>query len=234
MTPIHAAPPATASRIRRVPSYVRAIAGMLGRDIVPFLRMWLPIRQRVRGWLRGPDALLLFRLARRGPGTGGIVEIGSAWGKSTICLASGSRLAGREIVTAIDPHTGDAWFLDEVGAQRIDSFAEFSANVERAGCREWVKPIVKTSEAAALEPAEPVRLLFIDGLHTYEAVQQDIADWVPRVVPGGVVIFDDYDNTAPGVGVKRAVDDLLRTGLVDPTLRRGFNLVWTVRPSHSD
>jgi predicted O-methyltransferase YrrM len=135
-------------------------------------------------------------------------------------------------VTAIDPHTGDSWYLDEIGEGRIDSFAEFTANIERAGLGEWVTPIVMTSEAAAVElPAKPIRMLFIDGLHTLEGVQRDIDDWVPRVRDGGFVVFDDYDNAAEGVGVRSAVDRLLQSGLVDPTLRRGFNLVWTTRLS---
>jgi hypothetical protein len=54
------------------------------------------------------------------------------------------------------------------------------------------------------------------------------------VVPGGVVAFDDYDNTAEDVGVRVAVDRLLGSGLVAPALRRGFNLVWTYRVASPD
>ena len=229
MTSIEAAAPSNLARLRRIPGYARAVAAMVNTDLPAFMRVWLPVRGRVRGWLRAPDAMLLYRCARRGPGSGQIVEIGSAWGKSTICLAAGSRAVGREKVKAIDPHTGDAWYLDAEGVGPIDSFEEFQANLEAAGCRDWVQPVVMTSEDAAREPASPIRLLFIDGLHTYEAVQRDIADWVPRLIPGGLVVFDDYDNAAPGVGVRMAVDELLRSGLVEPTLRRAFNLVWTVR-----
>jgi hypothetical protein len=186
--------------------------------------------RHARGWLRFPDGFLLFRLAKARPLDGEIVEIGSAWGRSTICLGAGARSSARERVSAIDPHTGDSWFLQDIGAGRIDSFAEFSANIERAGLSDWVEPIVKTSEAAAQEfPQAPIRLLFVDGLHTLEGVERDIADWVPRVRNGGVIVFDDYDNTADGVGVRMAVDRLLASGLVEPTLRRGFNLVWTRR-----
>ena len=133
-------------------------------------------------------------------------------------------------MTAIDPHTGDAWFLNDEGVGSIDSFAEFSRNVAGACLVAWVTPLVMTSETAAAEPSPPrVRLLFIDGSHTFEGVQRDIDDWIPRVPAGGIIVFDDYDNTADGVGVRRAVDGLLASGSVEPVLRRSFNLVWMYR-----
>lgn len=223
-----AAPPA--GRLARVPSYLRALAAMLRPSLLSFLLVWILHVRTTRGWLRIPDGFLLYRLARDGPVEGSIVEIGSAWGRSTLCLGAGARSADRERVVAIDPHTGDAWFLEEAGVHQIDSFAEFTANIEGAGLGDWVQPMVMTSEAAARDvPPAPIRLLFIDGLHTLDGVQRDITDWVPRVRDGGVIVFDDYDNVADGVGVRTAVDRLLASGLVDPKLRRAFNLVWTYR-----
>ena len=220
----------SASRLARVPSYLRALSAMIRPSLLPFLPVWLDHVRSTRGWLRIPDGYLLFRLARNGPTEGSIVEIGSAWGRSTLCLAAGSRSANRERVVAIDPHTGDAWFLEDAGVPQIDSFGEFSANIHSAGLGDWVEPMVMTSETAARDvPPAPIRLLFIDGLHTLDGVERDIADWVPRVRDGGVIVFDDYDNVAEGVGVRTAVDRLLVSGLVEPKLRRAFNLVWTYR-----
>jgi hypothetical protein len=222
-------------RAIRIPAYGLSLVALIRPDAVRFLPIWLRHVRHVRGWLRLPDAFLLFRLARARRAAGAVVEIGSAWGRSTICLAAGSRSVRGERILAIDPHTGDDWFLEETGQERIDSLAEFQANVDGAGLHDWVTPLVMTSEQAARErPARPIRLLFIDGLHTLEGVERDIADWVPRVVPGGVVAFDDYDNTAEGVGVRVAVDRLLGSGLVAPALRRGFNLVWTYRVASPD
>jgi predicted O-methyltransferase YrrM len=224
------APTPVLSRVARIPSYIRAIVGMLRPSFISFFRVWMRDTRHTRGWLRIPDGYLLYRLARDPTSSGDVVEIGSAWGRSTICLAAGSRSVEGRPVVAIDPHTGDTWFLEESGLDRIDSFTEFSSNVARAGLSDWVAPMVMTSEAAAAEfPDGPIRLLFIDGLHTLEGVERDIDDWVPRVAEGGVIVFDDYDNVADGVGVREAVDRLLASGMVDPHLRRAFNLVWTYR-----
>jgi predicted O-methyltransferase YrrM len=217
------------ARVRRLPRYLFAMRLLAHRDIRDFASIWMAHGRRARGWLRLPDAMLLYGLARRGPGHGAIAEIGSACGRSTICLAAGSMAAHREVVTAIDPHTGDAWFLEDEGLPAIDSFAEFSRNIANAGLAPYTNALVSTSDDASVSFRSPIRLLFIDGLHTLTAVRRDIDNWVPRVVSGGVIVFDDYDNKSPGVGVRTAVNELLESGLVRPRLERGFNLVWTVR-----
>ena len=53
------------------------------------------------------------------------------------------------------------------------------------------------------ESAEKVNkkidVLFIDGDHTYEGCKADIDVWSKWVVPGGVMLFHDADETSPGV-----------------------------------
>jgi predicted O-methyltransferase YrrM len=232
--------------LRHLPQHAITLLRSVPRDGLDFVRLWLRIRRSVPGWLGGEDARLLYRLARRGPGRGAVVEIGSAWGRSTIVLAHGSKQAGREKVVAIDPHTGDPRYLDAdarqaappsaaaAGAlqlppdsQEFSSLPAFQANVRQFGVDDWVVPVVAPStEAARTLPATPIRLLFIDGLHSYEGVHADIADWLPRVISRGIVVFDDYFNDKPEVGVRAAVDELRASGAVDPKLGRGGTLVW--------
>ena len=223
-----------------------------------FVTLWSRVQNSVPGWLEPSDARLLYTLARRGPGDGAIVEIGSAWGRSTIILATGSKRARREKVHAIDPHTGQGqsaqsrppeedwyprrsrglhtkfkapetlWYLEREFLAEKGSLPGFEHNIRRFGVEDWVIPVVALSgDAAGSLDTGPIRLLYIDGLHTYEGVKADIADWTPRVAPGGIVVFDDYYKE--GVGVRRAVDELLGSGTVEPTLRRAHQLVWTVK-----
>ncbi len=230
LEPIAVRPRAYGQRLGRLPLFIRSLAQCMRPSFVSFARLWAKASPTVRGWLRAPDAYLLYQLARGGPASGQIVEIGSAWGRSTIALAAGTRAARRERVIAIDPHGGDDWYLAEHDLARESSLAEFRDNIKRFGVDQWVDEVVMTSQAAAGVVAnEPIRLLFIDGLHTYEGVRSDIETWVPRVVEGGVVVFDDYDNHDPGVGVQRAVDELLASDLVDGHLRKRFNLCWAYR-----
>jgi hypothetical protein len=158
-----------------------------------------------------------------------------------VFLGAGSKHARREPVHTIDPHTGDPWFLRgetkplplegsyAVTTKEFDSATGLMHTVEAFSLKDWVVPIIDTSEnAASYLETGPIRLLFVDGLHTYEAVRTDIENWVPRVARGGVIIFDDYHNPATP-GVTRAVDELLASGQVEPDLHTSYALSWCTK-----
>jgi len=65
----------------------------------------------VPGWLGDEEALALYELARGCTGRGAIVELGSWRGRSTICLALGSKDGSGVPVIAVDRHT-DKTFVD--------------------------------------------------------------------------------------------------------------------------
>jgi spore maturation protein CgeB len=55
-----------------------------------------------------------------------------------------------------------------------------------------------------------IDLLFIDGDHHYEVVREDIANWVPKVRPGGTVVFHDYTPTPLHMKVQPHLADVCR------------------------
>lgn len=228
--------------VRQLPRFGRILLQSLRAEGVGFVGLWPFVASTVPGWCTGPDARQLYAFAHHGPGAGAIVEIGSAWGRSTVFLARGSKQAGREPVHAIDPHTGDPTYregdsprpphLDTPAYRGADASARgsligFRHTLRRFRVDDWVIPVVATSTAAAKTlDTRPIRLLFIDGLHSYEGVSADIADWVPRVIPGGIIVFDDYFSDGEGYGVKRAVDALIASGAVGPIQGRGIQHIW--------
>lgn len=233
-------------RLHRVPDLAGVAVQSLCTERLGFLRLVYGAWTQIPGWLDPTDAHLLYSLAHHGPGAGAIVEIGSAWGKSTVFLARGSKDAKRERVYAIDPHTGDSRLLAGIAhrpagldapeyrlsaeSAEYSTLPGFQHTLRRFEVDDWVIPVVATSVEATAVETGPVRLLYIDGLHTYAGVKQDIEYWVPRLQPGGVVVFDDYFNAAPDVGVRRAVDEAVASGLVGPLHSRGAKvLVWTLK-----
>jgi predicted O-methyltransferase YrrM len=133
---------------------------------------------QVRGWLADEEALALYDLARSCTGRGVIVELGSWRGRSTICLALGSRAGAGSEVVAVDRHTDQ-------------TFVDFTQNIEQAGVADLVRPIRSLSHDAAYGFDEPIELLFIDASHTYEDAWLDFQLWVPKVVEDGIVAMHD-------------------------------------------
>lgn len=158
------------------------------------------LAEDVEGWLSAGEARLLYSLARECSGKGGIVEIGSWKGKSTIILANGSRQGARGRVYAVDPHTGSEEHVLIYG--KVDTYGEFLANLRKAGVEDMVVPIRKTSVEAAADFRLPVELIFIDGAHDFASVKNDFEAWFPLLADGGKVVFHDTYWEGPGRFVK--------------------------------
>jgi len=75
-----------------------------------------------------------------------------------------------------------------------------------------VIPVNSSSEKAAQmwneKIKKPVRLLFIDGDHSYEGVKKDFELWSGLVIEGGIIGFHDYMSKGYP-DVTRFVDELL-------------------------
>ncbi len=175
-----------------------------GKRLSPFRQVKATI-ERVDGWLTESEIKYLYSLACRGPGQGALVEIGSWKGKSTILLATGSRASGREKIYAIDHHKGGP-DQDQLGYEGVNTEAEFRQNIKAAGIEDHVIPMVMKSDEAVRGWEKPIRLLWIDGDHHYEAVKNDFLLWEPYVVTGGVIAFHD---TYAWEGPRRVVEEYI-------------------------
>jgi len=163
------------------------------------------VLSRIQGWLSYHEGLYLYALAAAGPGKGEIVEIGSWKGKSTVILAQGSKRGNREKVHAIDPHQGGS-DQEAYGYKNVNSEMEFWSNLEREQVTDYVIPLVMKSEEAVTGWSKPIRLLWIDGDHSYEAIKKDFLLWEPFVVPGGIIALHD---TYAWEGPKKVVEEII-------------------------
>lgn len=142
---------------------------------------------------------------------GDVVEIGSWQGYSTSFLASAVRDSGNGMLYAIDHFRGNVGKEDRyrVGTDDLsDLRANFERNMRQLGLRDHLTLLDMPNEQAVKRLAgRNVRFLFIDGDHTREGVQKDIGLFFPHLLPGAIVVFDDFAARFPGV--VEATDELL-------------------------
>lgn len=149
---------------------------------------------RINGWLTPREGRFLRdAAAAAGPGAH-IVEIGSFFGRSTLCLAAG--LGPGSSITSVDLHIGSPKHTHLLGC--TDTWPHFLVNLERAGVRDRVRALRISSVEAAAQVPGPIDFLFIDGSHEYEDVRRDYEEWAPKVRAGGCIAFhDSWHMTGP-------------------------------------
>jgi predicted O-methyltransferase YrrM len=114
------------------------------------------------------------------------LEIGSAYGYSTIALAQ----TGIELM-AVDPHRAH------------NSLQTIQQNLRAYGVDQQVTIIVGWSqEILSTLPKRHFDLIFVDGDHSPEGVRHDIRWARELVTDGGVIVCHDYgEQTCPGVQI---------------------------------
>jgi len=165
----------------------------------PVVDFWLASDRfaQIEGYLAPIEGYALQLLAAYGAGAGTVVEIGSLYGKSTCFLAAGARKAGRGPVHAVDSFTGSPEHqAGQIGEQaellrEKTTFKAFLRNIAAAGLDADIRPHVGASDAIGIDWREPIRLLFIDGDHSYAASKLDFEIWSPHVPLQGLVAFHD-------------------------------------------
>ncbi len=154
----------------------------------------------IEGWLSINEGLTLLLFAAKGSGSGEVVEIGSFKGRSTSFLASGLMLADRGRVTAIDHFGGSTEHqigaFEEVPeiAQMGTTYPVYERNLKSFELWNHVSTIRADTTAAAAGWGKPIRLLFLDAEHTYDATKQVFDLFSPWVEENGFVCFHDALN----------------------------------------
>lgn len=165
----------------------------------------------VPGFLTEAEGRFLGMAAACAPAQGGIVEIGSFKGKSTVILGKVAQHYGLEPVTAIDPHNFNSVELGEFRTgPEATSYTEFVGNINAAGVSECVRPRRAFASDVAKQWTEPIRFLWIDGDHSYAGAKADFDGFMPHVLPGGVVALHDALHEFAGP-IKVFVEQMLRS-----------------------
>jgi MMP 1-O-methyltransferase len=170
--------------------------------------------RKVPGHLGESEARFLGLLTACVPARGTIVEIGSFKGRSTVMLAKVASHYGLGPVVAIDPHNSPI-LLDHHTDPESSSYKDFLNSIHAAGVSNHVESHVAYSTDVASLWKRPIRLLWIDGDHSYEGAKKDLDGFFPHLVPSGVVAFHDALNAFPGP-IRVFVEDILRSDRFGP------------------
>jgi predicted O-methyltransferase YrrM len=134
---------------------------------------------------------------------GRALEIGCYRGCSTLFLAKACARKGIHHVSSIDLFTGTPGW-----DQAFDTYEDAQRRMKAYGLGDSVTLIRSNSQTC--DWSDPVDILHLDGDHEYDAVRDDIEKYVRFLDAEGLVVFDDYDQSHPGV--QKAVHELLGQG----------------------
>lgn len=130
------------------------------------------------------------------------LEIGTGWGESTTFL---SELKPQWKLYTIDGFGlyGDGRIYDRIDHEKV---AILNACIMRLG-----NVIQILGDSSRIPWELPIEGFLIDGDHREPGVRADFLNFAEWVIPGGIVIFDDYTQENYGLnGVKTVVDEILR------------------------
>ena len=201
----------------------------LPKDLDQTIELAWQRAQVVPGFMAENELRFLATLAACIPVEGFIVEIGSFKGKSTVALATVCDRYGLDPVVAIDPHAGLSYLGPDM-PQQTQTFDEFLASLKGAGVENRVEFHRALSQDVANHWNRPIRLLWIDGDHSYKGCREDFDLFSPHLQNGAVVAFHDALNAFDGP-IRVFVEEILRSDRFGPA---GFvhSIAWAQhRPS---
>jgi predicted O-methyltransferase YrrM len=182
----------------------------------PGLKRWT----RISGYFDAAEALVMQELVATLPQGARAAELGTFQGRSAVAIACALPPGG--VLFCVD-HFGNTILApgqarpprEEIVRANLDALA---ANLDAFGVRDRVTVLRgRTRDAAARFPPASLDLVFVDAGHEYEAVRDDLADWHPKLKPGGWLVCDDCTAEWPGV-VQAIQETRLQGEFIAPTL----------------
>ena len=117
-----------------------------------------------------------------------LVELGTLYGVSFFSFCQAIAEAGFDAqAVAVDSWEGDSQ-AGFYGGEVFDSFRQY-LDGHYAGFARCMRCYF--DDAVRDFADESIDILHIDGLHTYKAVRHDFDTWLPKVRPGGIILFHD-------------------------------------------
>lgn len=145
-----------------------------------------------------------------------VIEVGSWKGTSALHMAKRLKTHLDDFaIICIDTWLGaaEAWLYNDIHAKMNcingypNLYRQFLCNVAHEGLEDHIVPLPLPSAQAAILLQRmnlKVPLVYVDAGHDYQSVSEDIRNYWPFVLEGGVIFGDDY-GTESWPGVTQAV-----------------------------
>jgi predicted O-methyltransferase YrrM len=163
--------------------------------------------ETVEGYLALNEMRFLALMAACPTATGEILEIGSFKGRSTIILAKFAALSGNSKIHAVDPMTAPSETDPDLRGD-VSSVADFQKNIEAHNVAGNIEFHQTFSFELAKTWDKPIRLLWIDGDHTYKGTKLDFEGFAPFLTDGAIVAIHDVLHEFEG-GIRVFMEDIL-------------------------
>ena len=137
---------------------------------------------------------------------GWLVDLGTYHGRSAMVLIQATMRGrvGRHVIT-IDNYTEGPDAKDPSAGKPPD----FWSVKQRLKCRGRSHQVFgDVADVPMVCQGQPIALVFADADHSAEGTRAVIETWAPLVVPGGLMVFDDYGNDR-WPDVKPTVDEMM-------------------------
>lgn len=173
-----------------------------------FVEKLLKEADTVEGYLSANEMRFLALLAACPTAEGDVLEIGSFKGKSTVILAKAAAFGGDKAkIHAVDPMTAPSETDPDLRGEET-SYTDFQRNLKTHAVAEQVDFHHTFSYKLAETWNRPLRLLWIDGDHTYRGTKLDFDGFAPFLADGAIVAIHDVLHEFDG-GVRVYMEDIL-------------------------
>jgi len=147
-----------------------------------------PAQQKlVQGFFNAEGEEIYLRACSLLPDKPIVVEIGSNVG-GTACLMGIQVHKKQGIYFSLDNQSEAHIYGDPLHNLKL-----FHKNMTEAGLLDTVVQVFTNSNTCDWHPSLNPHLLFVDGNHSEEGVQEDCDNWIKRVRPKGLIMFHDWE-----------------------------------------
>lgn len=206
------------------------LAGRIEPSSVPYIvkllsekkiRLEEGVEVKLHSGIKEQEGMFLYNTVRRN-GFKRCLEIGMAFGISSMFMAKALQMNGGKRLVSIDPYQKTQWH----NAARL--------SLKRLGLNKWSKVIEKKSDEALpylRTKKKSFDLIFIDGWHTFDATLIDFYFSNLLLKKGGIIVIDDAKHR----GVQKCIQ-YIETNYRDfyETIETGVQTIFATRKKGDD